>query len=417
MGNACGCMSCHRRDQKLDAINDDDLISEQVVRKTPEDNTNQSESTEEGMLPTITVIHTKDMCSSQDAAGQSDLVPFSSVGWASHIKKDKQPSKLFSEGDGFHLSVSTEQNNLHEEHTWTGTETYTQHERWMANQSPSEILPTLYLGSKEDSMKDNRLAELKITHILSVTSGSQHVVPGCKLLMVAMADNGNSDLSDVRDRTFGFIEESQQEGNKLLVHCHLGQNRSPTVVIAWLMKTKHWDLHDAYVFVKDKRKIVHPHKLYIEQLREYDKYLNGHYSVLEDYLTMTVNDGQVTVAHENWTPKQRLEYKLSQSDPNKSQNASAFNSGKQSPVEVESLGRNDRDAMVSLSTIYLPLASISEQGFVQVADPMGTESSNGEYEDRFTEKETENCQDDSKDRDSAVSFQYSLGNVPDETPS
>jgi len=198
-------------------------------------------------------------------------------------------------------------------YTWRDTETFTQHEKWLRTCSPSLILPTLFLGSKKDSLMEERLKELQITHILSLMGGKQHLVSGCKHLHVPMADSGNTCLDEVMNRSFGFIKESQQDGNKILIHCLLGQNRSPTVVIAWLMTESPigtpMSMHDAYLFVKKKRDIVHPSNLYIQQLREYDKHLFGVYSVKPNFLSVSYEDGELKVQHENWTADQSDKYK------------------------------------------------------------------------------------------------------------
>jgi len=198
--------------------------------------------------------------------------------------------------------------------TWRDTETFTQHEKWLRTVSPSLILPTLFLGTKKDSLKDERLKELQITHILSLMGGKQHLIPGCKHLHVPMADSGNTSLDQVMNRSFGFIRESQQDGNKILIHCQQGQNRSPTVVIAWLMtesliKGTPMSMYDAYLFVKERRHIVHPSHLYIQQLREFDKQLFGVYSVKPNFLSVSYEDGELKVQHENWTADQSDKYK------------------------------------------------------------------------------------------------------------
>lgn len=191
-------------------------------------------------------------------------------------------------------------------------QTYTNHAKFFLSRTPTELLPSLFLGSKEDSAREARLKELGITHILMVTSGHQHPVPNCKLLTVPMADNGNSNLCNIMDKTFKFIEEGQSFSNKLLVHCNCGQNRSPTLVIAWLMQKCNWSLHDAYTFVKKKRDIVQPHKEYIQQLRILEKQLHGVYSVKPEFLTMSMDDGELVIIDENWTKNDSTLYQNSQ---------------------------------------------------------------------------------------------------------
>jgi len=195
---------------------------------------------------------------------------------------------------------------------------FTQHERMV--ESPNKILPRLYLGSKKDSIDDEKLKRIGITHILSVTSGKQHVVPGCKLLAVAMCDNGKSVLDDIIERTFPFMKEAQLKGSKLLIHCQSGQNRSPTLVIAWLMKIKGYTLFKAWQLVKEEREMVMPHRLYVMQLRELDFQLQGVYSTPENFLLLCCKDGEVTIQHENMTELESFEYRESQKqlkDPSK----------------------------------------------------------------------------------------------------
>jgi len=408
---------CHQSARKMESKNDMAVIKNVKTEI-------ESESSDDKPIPSITVI-TIDGTNKEgnaQAPRPSDLVEFSTTDWASLIVANKKPkSKLFSAGTPHksnHLTPGQSENPLEGEYTWSENETFTQHERTMASKSPTEILPTLFLGSKIDSMKEARLRELKITHILSVTSGKQHVVPGCKLMTVPMADNGNSDLHDVMERSLGFIEESQEEENKLLIHCHLGQNRSPTLVIAWLMKNKKMSMHDAYTFVKEKRKIVHPHKLYIEQLREYDKRLFGVYSVLPDFLTVSVADGRVNVAHENWTPFQSLQYRESQKlDPSgsghlKSPSSQSYSNEQGDQVRVPFNKSSSIDSDID-DFILLPLSSVCEQGFVHVENTMTANS--GTLSLVRVDDANANTEEDSKPKENLpLSFHYSLGSLPEE---
>jgi len=178
---------------------------------------------------------------------------------------------------------------------------------------PSRILDNLYLGNKFDSSNEKKINELKITHILMVDSGSQHVVRGCKLMIAPMKDNGFSDLEKIMDRTFSFMDEAVGTG-KLLVHCNLGQNRSPTLVIAWLMKRNGSlnesikSLYDAYVFVKEKRPEIHPIIGYIQQLREIEKEVYGCNSVPPDFTRRDWINRKLVTAHSNWTQSKAQHY-------------------------------------------------------------------------------------------------------------
>jgi len=414
--------------------------------KTSVDNNSDSDTIDYIPITRISFITTTTSNKHGDVPGRSELTEFSSVCWASLIDMSKitQPSSLFSNSAKQTLSPPQSESPSHQ--SWVDTESFTLHQIRMSDQSPSEILPSLFLGSQVDSMKDARLTELKVTHILSVMSGHQHNVPGCKLLTVAMADNGNSSLADVMNRSFGFIEESQQHGNKLLIHCHLGQNRSPTVVIAWLMTECNMSMHDAYLLVKSKRDIIHPHKLYIQQLREYEKQLYGVYSVLPDFLTVTYNNGQLNILHENWTSVQSLGYRESQlnehsntskCDAPKNEHYSASKSDGHSVSQgstsgIQSLKLScahedsrrksesvflNKEAFLSSSFIFLPMSPIRDQGLTYITGPRA-EHSNAKSLLRLCDTQPVNSLEVSKHKgDAEASFVCSLGTIPDQSES
>jgi len=208
---------------------------------------------------------------------------------------------------------------------------YTQYISLYEHQNPTEILPTIFLGSKEDSEKVTRLKEIGITHILCVMSGQRHEVQGCKLLTVAMADKGNSQLEDIMKRTFPFIEESQQKGNKLLIHCNSGQNRSPTLLISWLMSKNSWTFYHAHKYVKQARAIIQPNKSYVDQLRALDKKLFGIYSTPEDYLSICLTEGELTIA-DSFPSAKRSAYKSAQLSVMSPQQLTVYQKSKEKPT-------------------------------------------------------------------------------------
>jgi len=276
-----------------------------LTAPNPEGSSNQSSSSPAPHLTNLDNIKQNDMHEVEDVG------KVNSACLASFIKsKDRldMTNLLFAASNctGFSSGVSREMEDQVVEMT------YTQHQRLNENQHPSMILPTIYLGSKEDAAKATRLKEIGITHILCVTSGKENRLDGVKLLTVVMADNGNSTLEDIMNRSFRFIEESQQEGNKLLIHCERGQNRSATLLIAWLMSKKRWSLYRSYMFVKEARQMIKPHKLYLDQLRELDKRLFGIYSTPEDYLAMSFSCGRLFFGQDSISSTEKSAYASSQ---------------------------------------------------------------------------------------------------------
>eukprot|EP01083_Nonionella_stella_P120243 360145_1 len=72
--------------------------------------------------------------------------------------------------------------------------------------------------------------------------------------------------------------ELKDKNNNILFHCRSSVNRSPTMVVAMLMKYKNWTLKEAHTLVSEKHSLTCTHYKYMEQLRQYDKELFGKYS-------------------------------------------------------------------------------------------------------------------------------------------
>ncbi|MCO5577917.1 hypothetical protein L7F22_031752 [Adiantum nelumboides] len=72
-----------------------------------------------------------------------------------------------------------------------------------------------------------------------------------------------------------FIEQSRTENARVLVHCMSGQNRSPAVVIAYLMRYKGWRLAESFQWVKDRRPSINLSSAVGEQLQLYEAKIFG----------------------------------------------------------------------------------------------------------------------------------------------
>ncbi|KAK9321344.1 dual specificity phosphatase [Lipomyces orientalis] len=65
------------------------------------------------------------------------------------------------------------------------------------------------------------------------------------------------------------------EGKKVLVHCQCGVSRSASLVVAFVMKEKGWDVNQAYAWVKRKAPAIGPNMGLIYQLMEWGRILHG----------------------------------------------------------------------------------------------------------------------------------------------
>jgi protein-tyrosine phosphatase len=144
------------------------------------------------------------------------------------------------------------------------------------NRWASEVIPgKLWLGSGTDASKLDELEKRRIRHVLNVADDvpnfHEHAVVYLKL---GVQDFGqDAGISRVFDEAFVFLKEAETENEPVLVHCAAGANRSATLVIAYLMNSRHWTLRDCWFILKSKRPGIVPLKDNRLQLLEYERTL------------------------------------------------------------------------------------------------------------------------------------------------
>lgn len=128
----------------------------------------------------------------------------------------------------------------------------------------------LFLGS-QDSVDSENLQKFKISHILSVGietpefSSCQEI----QTIFIKCLDLPETDLKDVLEKSFNFIEESLESAGCVLVHCNQGVSRSSSIVIGYLMKKFKYDFTEAYGIVKSKRECIQPNAGFMKQLKNF----------------------------------------------------------------------------------------------------------------------------------------------------
>ncbi|KAG6523057.1 hypothetical protein ZIOFF_020216 [Zingiber officinale] len=163
---------------------------------------------------------------------------------------------------------------------------------------PSEILKDfLYLGSYDNASRGEILKALGITHILNDNCASLliidkvglpnvvvlrplHVaktVPACQnLYKNSFTYHCLKDDKILQfDEAIQFLEQCEKEKARVLVHCMLGKNRSPAIVIAYLMKSNGWRLVQSSQWVKERRPVVEYSPAVYQQLVEYEHTIFG----------------------------------------------------------------------------------------------------------------------------------------------
>lgn len=179
----------------------------------------------------------------------------------------------------------------------------------------TEVIPgKLFLGCENHAFDKDMLLALGITHILSLTNRI-NAIEGIENEHFVMNDSGRTELKKVLKKVYPFMKRGTQGKNKLYVHCKLGQNRSATVVISFLMKSKELTLYEAHKMLREKRPLVQVHQNYAKMLLQLDRELFGETSLPDNWMEVDNYDmasGEVHYKSEKLTRDQQQLFKVNQ---------------------------------------------------------------------------------------------------------
>lgn len=138
-----------------------------------------------------------------------------------------------------------------------------------------QIVPNLWLGTYPDN---DTIKKHNFTHILSLYDKiPDYNTDNIKLKHINLIDSGHQNIRDYFDECANFIHESLLQGGNVYVHCKYGISRSPTFVIAFIMKygpniynEEHYTFEDALQYVRTKRSGVCPNLGFNLELHNYE---------------------------------------------------------------------------------------------------------------------------------------------------
>ncbi|KAG6850795.1 hypothetical protein H0H93_008833 [Arthromyces matolae] len=138
----------------------------------------------------------------------------------------------------------------------------------------SLIVPRLYLSNAGTARDPDVLAHLGITHVVSILDywpSIPDIISQEHKLHISLPDTPDTDILSHLPTTTTFITSalSENEENKVLVHCAQGISRSATVVIAYLIASSGMGMDEALDFTREKRSIVCPNIGFRKQLAAY----------------------------------------------------------------------------------------------------------------------------------------------------
>jgi protein-tyrosine phosphatase len=131
-----------------------------------------------------------------------------------------------------------------------------------------EIRPWLYIGDYNDTQNKNLLDFKSIQSVLQLSAPVK--LPGINLLYIPVRD-----LSPISAEHFQqgveFALAEKEKGNKVLVACAAGVNRSATFCVAALKEAEGLTLLEAFKEVKKKHRQAMPQEFAWESLCKYYK--------------------------------------------------------------------------------------------------------------------------------------------------
>lgn len=115
----------------------------------------------------------------------------------------------------------------------------------------------LYVGNKNDCNNREWLDSNEINHIINLTDDiPNHFDGDLNYLSLPIDDKNSNDIKEKLRVAIDYIDNTKDNGNKILVHCDLGVSKSIYIIVGYIMKTQGRDANMAYQMVKEKRDIA-----------------------------------------------------------------------------------------------------------------------------------------------------------------
>jgi hypothetical protein len=134
----------------------------------------------------------------------------------------------------------------------------------------TKIKDYLYLGCMDRAKDFGNISD--ITHVINVTDDIPNYHNHIKYLNIPVNDHPNVDISVYFENVCEYIsKERRLDPNlKILVHCHAGISRSPTIVIAYLIYAENMTFTDAYNYIAKRRAFIRPNNGFVKQLKIFE---------------------------------------------------------------------------------------------------------------------------------------------------
>lgn len=133
----------------------------------------------------------------------------------------------------------------------------------------------LYLGSLSAVQDKSLLHEHRITHLVQVMDAPWLPVSerdGFNCHRIEILDQPNTELLPHLEAACAYMDRALKSGRNVLVHCQQGVSRSPSIVIAYLIRNYGMSFDNALSLLKRQRACVKPNSGFISALREWESH-------------------------------------------------------------------------------------------------------------------------------------------------
>jgi len=145
------------------------------------------------------------------------------------------------------------------------------------NNHPSQIFKWMYLGTFESACNASDLRKLGINYILNCAydCNNTQLPKGITELHLKVRDESDFEIFEYFEKANAFINKVRSKGGIIFIHCKLGISRSPSFVLAYLIKYYNFSLQNALKFLRKRRPQVNPNEGFMNHLDKYEKLFKG----------------------------------------------------------------------------------------------------------------------------------------------
>ena len=137
----------------------------------------------------------------------------------------------------------------------------------------SKITDKIYLGDEEGAIDYEFLKTEGIHYVLSIIPNPPKYPDdmNINLMHLDIEDCLTININYYIKKSIEFIEKA----DKIYVHCSCGVNRSPAIIIGYLMWKTHSNYEEVFDYVQKRRDCIELNNLFIIQLHKFQKILKS----------------------------------------------------------------------------------------------------------------------------------------------